>query len=152
MIRLSTGAINALLSTGSFKTVFANAVLCVYSGTQPATADAAETGSLLATVTVDAGAFVPGAATNGLNFDAADGKRIAKAAAETWKGIYGASGTMGWFRLYANDKATGDSTTGVRVDGSIGTSRTDVIVASTATTSGGSISFDEFALTFNNLT
>lgn len=152
MIRLSTGAINALLSTGSLQTVFTNAVLCLYSGTQPATADAAETGNLLATVSEQAGAFVPGQPGNGLNFDEAVGKRIAKEPAEVWKGIYGASGTLGWFRLYANAKTLGDSTTAVRIDGSIGTSRTDVIVASTAATAGGSMTLDEFALTFNNLT
>ena len=74
-VRLSTGAVNALAGggagDGSFKDVFANAVIVIRAGTQPATADAVETGDVLGMITVGGGAFTGGSATNGLNWDAA---------------------------------------------------------------------------------
>lgn len=56
-IRLSTGAVNKLMDTGSFKDVFANAVIDIYSGSQPATADTAASGTLLVTITKSSGAY-----------------------------------------------------------------------------------------------
>ena len=60
-VRLSTGAVNALAGggagDGSFKDIFANAVIVIRTGTQPATADAAETGDVLGMITVNGGAF-----------------------------------------------------------------------------------------------
>jgi len=149
-IRMSTGAMNSILSSASFKDTFANGVLCIYSGPQPANADMVETGDLLAEVTIDGAAFTPGGGV-GLNFADAIGKAISKEAGETWKGNYLTAGTMGWFRFYANDKTTGASTAAIRLDGNIGTSRADIIVTSTVATVGGSITFDEFTLNFSIL-
>lgn len=149
-IRLSTGAMDSILSVGSFQDTFANGVLCIYSGAQPSSADAAETGEFLAEVNIDGAAFTAGGGS-GLNFAEASGKSISKVADEVWKGNYEANGTMGWFRFYSNDKSTGTSTTAIRIDGTIGTSRTDVIVTSTAATLGGSITFDKFKLNFSIL-
>lgn len=56
-IRLSTGLVNKMMDTGSFKDVFANCVLDIYSGTQPTGSDDAATGTLLVTVTKASGAF-----------------------------------------------------------------------------------------------
>jgi len=124
--RLSTGFANAVNATGSVKATMANSVLHIFSGSQPATADAAETGDLLMIITEGAGAFVSGAATNGLNMDVSTAGVLAKAVAEEWKGYglaaAGAGVTAGWFRWYANTVVTGISTTAVRVDGAIGTS------------------------------
>jgi hypothetical protein len=150
-IRLSTGAFEAILSTGSFQSVFAEGVICVYSGTQPANADLVETGDLLCTINVDGGVFTPGGGV-GLEFDAASGKTISKAAAQTWTGSFAQEGTAGWFRFYDNDKVTGASTSAIRFDGSVGTSRSDIIVATTAATVGGAITLDSFTLNFSALT
>ena len=49
-LTLSTGLANKLLDTGSLKTVMTGAggfQIDIYSGSKPATADAAETGTLL---------------------------------------------------------------------------------------------------------
>lgn len=54
--RLSTCLATKLMDTGSFKDIFANCVIDVYSGTQPATADAAATGTLLVSITKASGA------------------------------------------------------------------------------------------------
>ena len=119
-VRLSTGAVNALAGggagDGSFKDVFANAVIVIRTGTQPANADAVETGDVLGMITVNGGAFVAGVATNGLNWDAAVGGVCAKPAAEEWAIIPSASGIAGYGRLYSNDMITGASTTAVRMD------------------------------------
>jgi len=119
-VRLSTGAVNALAGggagDGSFKDVFANAVIVIRTGTQPVNADAAESGDILGMITVNGGAFAAGVATNGLNWDAAVAGVCTKPAAEEWAIIPSASGTAGWGRLYANDMTTGASTSAVRID------------------------------------
>ena len=119
-VRLSTGLVNALAGggagDGSFKDIFANAVIVIRTGTQPATADAAETGDVLGMITVNGGAFVAGVATNGLNWDAAVGGVCAKPSAEEWAIIPSVSGIAGYGRLYSNDMTTGASTTAVRMD------------------------------------
>jgi len=55
-LRLSTGLRNFLNRDGSLKRAFHGGVLKIYSGSQPSTADAAATGTLLATITAASGA------------------------------------------------------------------------------------------------
>jgi len=113
-VRLSTGMVNA--AANAIRTTYANAVGAVYTGTQPANADAAETGTLLGYITKDGGPFVAGEATNGLNWeDAVDGV-CAKPTDEEWSIIPVASGTAGYARIYANAMVTGASTSAVRFD------------------------------------
>lgn len=50
-LRLSTGLANFALGAGSYKDALQGGKIMVYSGTQPATADAAPTGTLLVTIT-----------------------------------------------------------------------------------------------------
>jgi hypothetical protein len=50
-LRLSSGLRNHLLNGGSMKQAFSGGKLKIYSGSQPSTADAAPTGTLLATIT-----------------------------------------------------------------------------------------------------
>lgn len=56
-LRLSTGARNGLAGNGGFATLFNRGSINIYSGAQPATADAAVTGTLLGTVTLASGAL-----------------------------------------------------------------------------------------------
>lgn len=149
-IKISTGAWEALLSTSSFKGVFDNGVLCIYSGAQPADADAAENGTLLAEVNVDGATFTPGGGS-GLTFAAASGKSISKTGSETWKADFAAAGAMAWFRFYDNDKVTGASTSAKRFDGRVGTSRADLEVVTTAATVGGSITLSDITFNFRNV-
>ena len=93
-VRLSTGDVDALANAR--RTVYANAVIAVYTGVQPANADAAESGVLLGYITEGGGAFTPGAATNGLNWDAASGGICTKPSATEWAIIPIASGTPGY--------------------------------------------------------
>lgn len=56
-VRISTGLRNHLAGRGSFKDAFEGGRLEVYSGTQPASADSAASGTLLCTFTDNAGTF-----------------------------------------------------------------------------------------------
>lgn len=56
-VRLSTGLVQAMASQQSLRTALANAVVDIYSGSQPATADEAITGTYLCTVSKSAGGF-----------------------------------------------------------------------------------------------
>ena len=126
MLRLSTGLRNGLLggSAGdNFQDLFSGGVLRLYSGSQPSDADYAESGTLLAEITLAGATFTPGASsTNGLTFDdPADGV-IEKAAAEAWQGDGIADGSVGWFRFYASVRTLGASSSAIRFDGAVATS------------------------------
>ena len=96
-LRISTGLATLLAGTTGFSGAMASGVIDIYSGTQPASADAAATGMLLGTVTLNAGAFTPGSTTNGLTFAAASAGTVSKSGVWSFVGI--AAGTAGWFRF-----------------------------------------------------
>ena len=52
MLRLSTGLMDYLMAGGSLKQAFTGGRLCIYSGSQPASADTAYAGTLLATISL----------------------------------------------------------------------------------------------------
>jgi hypothetical protein len=143
-----TGVICAA-NGGSMKDVMRNGILRIYSGSQPANADTAYSGTMLCEFTVSSGAWVAGAEGNGLEFgDETDGY-LEKCDGEVWSGVAAASGTAGWFRFYANaTDAGGASTILPRIDGSVGTSGADLNMASTSITLGNTYTIDSFKLTF----
>jgi len=150
--RLSTGFRNAVNQTGSVKTVLANSIIHIFSGSQPTTADDAETGTLLGKITVNAGAFTPGSATNGLNMGVSTAGVLEKAVAEEWSMVglaaAGAGTSAGWFRWYNNAVVTGASTTAIRIDGAIGTSSTyELQMSNTTIVNGGPAVFPTFTYT-----
>lgn len=140
--RLSTGLVNKLMDTGSFKSIFAGCFIDIYSGTQPASADDAPTGTKLCTIYSD------GAAA-GLNFAAnAVNGSLSKLATETWSGTVLNTGTAGWFRVReATDPGTAQSTTAARLDGAIATSGAQMNLGSLSLTQGA-----PFVLTAANFT
>ena len=117
---VSTGYVERALSgTGAFPSIFRYGVIEIRTGPQPATADAAATGTLIAKITRNGNAWTAGSPTNGLEF-AAGGRYVSKQPEHTWrlKGI--TTGTAGWFRLLGNafdDNSA--STTAPRIDGTI---------------------------------
>ena len=146
MIRLSTKLRDNLAGTTGFASTFANGVIEIYSGSQPASADAAVTGTLLGTVTLNSGAFTPGTATNGLTFAAASGGSVSKSGVWSFNGI--TAGTAGWFRLKGNGvDAGGVSTTLPRLDGSIATSGGDMTISNLNITVGAPNTVDTFTWT-----
>ena len=135
---------------GSFKDIFKDCVLKVYSGTQPSDADQAATGTLLATFTVDHGTFTPGSPANGLRFAASSGGIISKDSGQVWQALGLETGTAGWFRIYANATDAGTLDSGYiypRVDGSVGTSGAQLNMSSTTITEGATYTIDTFTVT-----
>jgi hypothetical protein len=124
-VRISTGLRNFILDSG-FKTAFdSDGRIDIYTGSQPANADADVSGTLLGTLSLAATGF--GAASSGTE----------TAASITSDTNADASGTAGWFRLYkAADGVGGSSATKRRLDGNI-----------TATGGGGDMTLDVIAIT-----
>lgn len=149
--RISLG--DAHVSLAALRTAYENGVLAIFGGApQPASADAAETGTLLCLITVGSGAFTPESPTNGLNFDAPVDGVLSKAAAETWSGVgLAAAGTGAiatWFRFYDNNYTTGASTTARRFDGAISTSASAELQMSTTTiVEGATVTINTFTRT-----
>ena len=145
-LRLSTKLRDNLAGTTGFASTFANGVIEIYSGSQPATADSAVTGTLLGTVTLNSGAFTPGVSTNGLTFAAASGGAVSKSGVWSFNGI--AAGTAGWFRLKGNaTDAGGVSTILPRLDGSIATSGADMNLSNLSISTSSPVTLDTFSWT-----
>lgn len=142
--RLSTGLVNDMLDTSSFKAALEGAsgmLLKFYSGARPASANDAPTGTLLCTVS-------NGGAGTGVHFQAAAvANVISKAAAETWKGNCVADGVIGWCRLAQHGDAGGSSSSAQRADFTVGTSGADINLASTNAVTGTPLELTSFDLT-----
>lgn len=144
-VKLSTGLRNAMAGSTGFAGALANGVIHVYSGPQPVSADAAPTGTLLGTITKDAGAFSPGTATNGLTFATPASGAVTKSN-DVWKFIGLAAGTAGWFRHVGNATDDGSvSTTLPRLDGSIAAGAGDLRMSSIAITVGVPVTVDVYS-------
>lgn len=143
-LKFSTGLRNKMLDGGSgggIKGALNLGKINIYTGSQPPTADAAATGTLLGTVTVN------GAGT-GLTFDAAAAGVIAKAAAETWKFTGLAAGIAGWFRFYpASGTPANLSTTEARIDGAAANSGGDMTISNVNVETGAISTVDACAFT-----
>lgn len=101
----------------------------IYTGSQPATADTAlGAQTLLVTITLSATAF--GSASNG----------VATLAGTPLSGTAVASGTAAWFRM-----ANGSGTT--IMDGTVGTSSSDIIVNTTTIASGNTVTVSSGTVT-----
>ena len=145
--RLSTAYANEQLT--NFKNAYANGVLAIYSGSQPATPDDAETGTLLCLITRDGGAFSAGNEANGLNFGTPENGVVDIAPGEVWSGVVLQTGVAGWFRFYANDYVTGASTTARRFDGAISpSSSAELQMANTTLTAGDTSVLNSFPVSY----
>jgi hypothetical protein len=132
----STGLKNYNLTSG-FKTAFDGGKIDIYSGTRPTNADTVLSGNtLLGTLTLNATAF--GAASGG----------VLTAAAITSDTSADATGTATWFRMYVvGENPATASTTLKRLDGSVGTSGTDMILDNTSISLGGTIALTALSYT-----
>lgn len=151
-LKFSTGLKNQLMNSirGAVATTFSleNGVLWVFSGTQPADADSAATGTPLLKITVSSGAFNHGTGTNGLNFSAAAAGAMAKTAA-VWSGLGLAADTAGWFRFCGNP--TDNllvSTTLPRIDGRVSTTGAELNMSNLSVVVDATSTIDSFTLAF----
>ena len=140
-IKISTGLRNKLMDTGSLKSVMAGGLIKIYSGAEPADADAAATGTLLCTISLNS-------TGTGINFDtAAVAGVISKAPAETWSGNNASTGTAGYFRhVAAGDDGT-LSTTQARIQGRVSTVGADLNLSSVSLVSGAPQAIDYYSVT-----
>jgi hypothetical protein len=148
-LKLSTGLRNGMLNSTGFIEAFNDGIIYIYSGPQPANADAAITGTNLLKITVNNGAWSAGSATNGLGFDAPSNGTISKASAEVWRGLgINGGGTAGWFRLCGNPTdAGGSSTTLPRLDGTVAISGGDMNLSSITIVDNAPTTIDTFQFT-----
>lgn len=139
-MKLSTGLRNSVLSTGSWKAALAGGELRIYSGTPPVDADAAITGTLLATIKNGA---------SGINFDtSAVGGTLSKAPGETWSGVVQSpGGTATYFRHVLAADAGTLSTTAVRIQGTVGVAGADLNISATGLTTGATQTIDGYSVT-----
>ena len=132
---------------GSWKSLLDNGIIHIYSGTQPASADDAETGTLLLKITVASGAFVAGSPTNGLSFRQIISGVLSKDDGEVFSGVGLATGVAGWGRYYSNAYVTGASINAIRFDGTVGVtdgaqfklSSTNIVLGATTTLDAATI-------------
>lgn len=104
-----------------FADIFKNCKINFYTGTQPANADDAATGTLLWTVTKD------GDGVTGLTFEESVSGKVYKNIDEVWKGTVLVSGTVGWFRVYEEgDDPLLSSSINARIDGTCGITGADL--------------------------
>jgi len=129
----------------SLKDILSWGVLCIYTGSQPSSPDVAPTGTKLLEITNASGAFTKGTKTNGLEWDAPVAGVLGKKDADTWSDAGLESGTAGWFRLYANDFDTGADA--LCLDGAVGTSGSQLNLASTSIVKDATTTIDEFEIT-----
>lgn len=119
MATASTGLVSRLLGNESFAALMANGCIEIRSGSPPPSADAEATGTLLARITRNGGAWNAGNPANGLQWRR-DGRYMIQEPGHEWRLTGLGTGTATWFRLLANPADPGfASLTALRVDGSI---------------------------------
>lgn len=135
--RLSTGLVKKMVDTGSVRSILTGGKIQIYSGSQPASADAAATGTLLLEI-------------DPITFDAdGTGGVLRQTAATDWSGTIEASGTAGWYRICEEaDDGASASTTLARMDGAIATSGGQMNLATLTFVNGAPFVITDAAITF----
>lgn len=135
MAKFSTGLHNRMLNDAGFKTLMDGGVLKIFDVESPAdipvTADAAEAGTLLMTLTAG------GDGTTGLTFGLPDGRVISKTEAELWMtSAIAATGKCGYFRFLKMTDDGSASDTALRIQGTCGIVNADMVLTNPNVTAG----------------
>jgi hypothetical protein len=130
-LQVSTGLRNALLGTYSLAAALNLGFIKIYTGTPPATADMAATGTLLVTISNASSA-------TGLTSGAAASGTLPKTTSEVWSGVNAVSGTAGYMRYVAPGDDGTASATQMRLQGTVGVASADLILSS-VNLSGGAV-------------
>ena len=127
----------------SWQDVFRYSHIKWYTGTQPATANLAPTGTLVCTMKNN---------TAGMTFDDALLGVLQKPAAETWNGVCeAAGGTVGWARFSHIDDLGTENDTDARVDFRVSTAGAEANFDSVAWTGGSTQGIPNFPFTMPKL-
>ena len=122
-IRFNTAQRNMLAS--AIASDIGSSTLSVYTGTQPATANDAATGTKLVDITI-----------NGFNAAASGSATLETSTPNT--GVAVAAGTAGWGRIVHMNGS---------IDGTVGTSGTDFTINSTSITNGATVTLTAMTVT-----
>lgn len=134
----STGLCNYVLATGSLAAAFPDMRIRVFSGTVPATADAATSGATLLNEVKYSG--------GDLTFDgSAVAGVLLKNPAETWVGTNTVGGTASFYRVVNAADDNTASTVFKRLQGTIGVGGADMNVGNTVLTSGATFTLNYFS-------
>lgn len=143
MLKLNAFLANALLASGSLKSLLDGGKIYIYSGPVPATVDEAVDGSSVLLDTIDV-------AGTGVTFDGTPANGVLKkTTAETWSGDAVATGTATFFRFCVGaDDGSGAAAAGdYRVQGTVGTDASfDMVFTSADITTGDTKTLNTFQL------
>lgn len=141
-MKISTGLAKAMLDTGSFSASLSGMKLKIYSGTEPATADAALGAAVLLCTVSDAGG------AGALSFEAAAvGNALSKLSSQTWSGTNVASGTASFCRLELASDTGASSSSEVRVQGDVGVAGKFLNLSSISLTAAAVQTVDSLSVT-----
>lgn len=143
--KTSTGLRKAMLDTDPLANILAGGLIKIYSGAVPADADAAVTGTLLCTISLNS-------TGTGINFDAAAvGSVLSKDPSEIWSGVNAATGAASYYRHVAAGDTGVLSTTQARIQGAIGVAGAEMNLSSTSLTSGATQTIDFYSVALPTL-
>ncbi len=116
MIKLSTGLADAMVGTSGMRGAFENEgmVLNIYAGPVPANADAALDGNTLLVQ------ISGGGSGDELNFEGPTNGVLLKDSSQQWQGTVDVDGTPTFYRLQSGADDDDESTTAIRVQGTVG--------------------------------
>lgn len=146
-LQVSSGYKALILGPHAFADIFEKGCIEVYSGSQPATADYAPTGTLLGRVTVNGAAWSIMNPAAGLSFEM-NFVYMVKPLSDVWQLSVFSSGTAGWFRLKSDIDTDEYSYEQPRIDGAAGTSATELVLQNAVLIAGTKVPFDQFLFTY----
>lgn len=123
-IRFNTAMRDAMVT--ALTNAIGGQTLSIYTGSQPATANDAATGTKLVDITI-----------NGFNTPASGSATLITSTPNTGTAV--ATGTAGWGRIVGG--------AGERIDGTVGTSGTDFTINSTSITNGATVTLTAMTVT-----
>ncbi len=146
-LKLSTGLRNKLLDTGSLKAILENGnggQIRIFSGSVPATADAAETGTLLCVITKNGTAS--GSAGSTPTFSAAAVAGALSKDVDPWNGVNVASGQASYYRHVVTGDTGALSTTEARLQGAVGVVGAELNLSSVNLVSGATQALNSYSI------
>lgn len=139
-VKSSTGLRNHVLAVGSVKDALDGSVIKLYGGAIPADADAAESGTLLATISVNStGTPVTFNAT-------AESGVLAKNSGEVWAGAVTLGGPCTHYRIVKPADTGASSTTDIRAQGTVGLIGADLNVSNNVLVASAIQNIDYFVV------
>ncbi len=139
-LKLSTGLRNKLLATGSLSSLLAGGLIKIYSGTPPASADDAVTGTLLCTISLNntgGGISMATTATAGV---------LSKDPTQVWSGSNAVGGTASYYRHVAAGDAGDSSATSARLQGTVGVAGAELNLSSVTLVASAPQTIDYYSI------